>query len=449
MLPSRPRLQAWTPDSLTPAASALESAGQSVYRAVRDLDDGIDRMSVAQTWSGQAHDAATAMFRRATDATSGFAHYTEAVATALKKGSGSIGGARAALLGHAEAVDAGELQVTDMWVVLIKPARVSAEKAASLLAQAEAEQKEINRLLTAVGDADNATAASVQAAAQNFGFALPGPNDFPALAPASGVARPADEVPDPMTLNGLIQQGVVRDNDMAQTVRESREWVTEDGQVRKTLMMMDGSRHEIYKWNDFAPCVEDTYYDKHGNEVSSTFSQDKTNYDGTKYTSISFADGTEVTMTQTPDGKTAGGVTAPDGRHGVLPDQFFTHPSLTTVGGALTGLEEQAKRGIPMLSPQSVENLGKAAKYGGPTLGVATALYDTVTAKTFYDGCVAAISGGAGVGGGYAGGTLAAAGVSALGAPQLAPAFAMGGSMAGAWTFGYVGGIIGNVVCPK
>ncbi|MGV0794343.1 hypothetical protein [Mycolicibacterium sp. XJ1819] len=434
---------------MTPAASALQSAGRSVYSTVRALDDGIDRTSVAHTWSGQAHDAATAMFGRATHTTSEFAHYTEAVATALKKGSGSIEDARAALLGHAEKVDAGALHVTDTWVVLIKPARVSAEEAASLLAQAEAEQKEINRLLIAVGDADNATAESVQAEAQDFGFALPRPSDFPGLDPVSGAARPADDVPDPMTLNGLIQQGVVRDNDMAQTVRESREWVTEDGQGRTTLMMMDGSRHEIYEWNDFAPCVEDTYYDKHGNEVSNTFSQDKTNYDGTKYTSIRFSDGTEVTMTQTPDGKTTGGVTAPDGRHGVLPDEFFTHPTLTLVGGALTGLGEQAKRGIPMLSPQSVENLGKAAKFGGPALGVATALYETVTAKTFYDGCVAAISGGASVVGGYGGGAAGAATLSALGVPQLAPAAAATGSVLGTWTFGYVGGIIGNIVCPK
>lgn len=405
-------------------------------------------MPEARAWSGQAHEAATEMFRRATVTTSQFTQYTEAVATALRKGSGTIGGARTTLLDHADAVDAGELQVTDMWVVLIKPARVSAEKAASLKAQAEAEQKEINALLVAVGDADNATSEAAQAAAKDFGFTLPGPNDPRSLDPNSGLAKPADEVPNPMTLDGLIQQGVVRDNDMAQTVRESREWTTEDGQGRKTLVMMDGSRHDIYEWNDYAPCVEDTYYDKHGNEVSSTFSQDKTNYDGTKYTSITFADGTEITLTQTPDGKTTGGVTAADGRHGVLPDEFFTHPALTTVGGALTGLEEQAKRGIPMLSPQSVDNLGKAAKYGGPTLGVATALYDTVTAKTFHDGCVAAISGAAGVGGGYATGALAAAGITALGNPELAPVFAMGGDIAGGWTFGYVGGIIGEIVCP-
>ena len=119
----------------------------------------------------------------------------------------------------------------------------------------------------------------VQAAAKDFGFALRGPNDPRSLDPTSGPAGPADEVPNPMSLNGLIQQGVVRDNDMAQTVRESREWMTTGGQFWKTLLMMDGSRHEIYEWNEFAPCVEDTYYDKHGNEVSSTFPQDKTNYD--------------------------------------------------------------------------------------------------------------------------------------------------------------------------
>lgn len=148
-----------------------------------------------------------------------------------------------------------------------------------------------------------------------------------------------------MTLNGLMQQGVVRDNDMAQTVRESKEWETEDGQYRRTMTMMDGSRHEIYEWNDLLPCVEDDYYDKNGNEISSTFSQDKTRYDGTQFTSIQFPDGTEVTMTRTADGKTTGGVTTGDGRHGVLPDEFFTHPDITIAGGALTGLEKQAERG--------------------------------------------------------------------------------------------------------
>jgi hypothetical protein len=416
-----------------------------VYEAVRDLDDGIDRMPESRAWSGQAHDAANAMFGRATRTSSDFAHYTEAVADALSAGGGAISAARTALLNHADEIDRGELTVNDMWVVLIKPLRVSAEKAASLQARAATEQAEINRLLAALGEADDATAQKVQAAAQNHGFAVPAPGDPRNIFAATGLTPPGDDVPGPSTPPGLVQQAVLRDNDMAQTVRDSKEWETEDGQYRTTLTMMDGSRHEIFEWNDYAPCVEDDYYDKNGKEISTTFSQDNTRYDGTKMTSIKFADGTEVTMTRTADGKTTGGVTTGDGRHGVLPDEFFTHPVLTVVGGSLTGLEKQAERGIPMLSTQSVENLGKAGKYGGPALGVAVALYDTVTAKTYQDACVAAISGGAGIAGGYATGGLFA--TLSAGAPAVVPFAAALGDVAGGYTFGYLGGIIGNVVC--
>lgn len=172
MLPSRSHLQGWNPASLSPAASTLSDAGHSVYTAVRNLDDGCDRMPEARAWDGPAHKAATEMFRRATDTTSQFSHYTEGVAAALSKGAGTIGGARTALLNHADEVDRGELSVSDMWVVLIKQARVSAEKAASLQAQAKAEQAEINRFLVALGDADSGTAAQVQAAAKHFGFRI-------------------------------------------------------------------------------------------------------------------------------------------------------------------------------------------------------------------------------------------------------------------------------------
>jgi hypothetical protein len=42
---------------------------------------------------------------------------------------------------------------------------------------------------------------------------------------------------------------------------------------------------------------------------------------------------------------------------------------------------------------------------------------------------------------------LAAGLVSGLGIPEFAPIAAMGGEVFGGWTFGYVGGIIGNIVC--
>lgn len=444
MLPSRSRLESWRPDSLTSAGEGLQRAGESVYTAVRDLDDGVDRMPAADAWTGVSHTAAAAMFKRGTDKASTFKHYAEAVALALSAGAGAIGSARTALLGHADEIDRGELSVNDMWVVLIKPARVSAEKAASLQAQAKAEQAEINRLLLALGAADEDAARSVQAAATTFGFAAP-VNDPAGIFAATGVTPPADDVLNPSTPLGLNQQAAFRDNDIAQIIRESKEWSNGDDQHGRTLTMMDGSRHEIYEWNDLLPCVEDDYYDKDGNEISSTFSQDKRRYDGTQFTSIQFPDGTEVAMTRSADGTMTGGVTTGDGRHGVLPDELFTHPVITVTGGALTGLEKQAERGIPMLTPQSVENLGKAGKYGGPALGVATALYDTVTAKTFQDACVAAISGTAAIGGGYAtGGVLASVFAPTPGAVPFAAAF---GDVLGSWTFGYLGGIIGNVVC--
>ena len=418
-----------------------------MYDAVRDLDDNVDRMPQAGAWQGRSHAAANAMFGRGTDKASSFKDYTEVVSDALSSGAAEISKARTALLEHADAIDRGGLSVNDLWVVLIRPARVSAEKAASLQAEAAREQTEMNRLLSALGAADNATAGKVRRAAADHGYASPDANDPRTLDPNSGLAAPADDVPNPMTLLGLSQQQEYRQNDMAQTVRDSREEETKDGQYHTTLTMMDGSRHEIQEWGTYNPCVEDVYYDRNGKEISSSFSQDKTNFDGSQYTSIKFPDGTEVTMTRTADGKVSGGVTTGDGRHGVLPDEFFSHPVVTTTGGVLTGLEKQAERGIPMLSAQSVENLAKAGKYGGPALGVATALYDTVTAQTFQDACVAVISGSSGVAGGYAMGGLGAMGATGLGQPEFAPLAAGIGDAIGGWTFGYLGGIIGNVVC--
>lgn len=448
MLPSRSRLQSWNPDSLAAAGSTVRTGGESVYKAVRDLDDECDRLPEARTWAGQAHDAATKMFDRATRQASPIQTSAEAMAAALEKGSGSIGAARRALLHKADEVDEGELHVTDDWVVLIKPAQMSAEKAASLQKQAEAEQAEINRLLLAVGDADDETAAAVQAAAKDIGFEPPDRNS-PFYGMKPGEVPPGDEVPNPRFPMGRVQQAMTRQQDMATTVRDSREYTDSDGQHHKTLTMMDGSRHEILEWGTYDPSVDDTYYDKNGKMISDTFSQQQ--YNGVKLTEITFGDGTTVTMTCTPDGTCSGGVTTADGRHGVLPEEFFTHPALTTVGGGLTGLEKQAVsgRGIPMLTPGSVENVGKAAKFTGPALGVATALYDTVTASTLQDACVAAISGTAGVAGGEATGVLAGAAAAPLSEvfPAAVPLAAAGGNMLGGWTFGYVGGIIGNIVC--
>lgn len=445
MIPSRPRLQSWNPDSLSEAAPGVTAGGASVYRAVRNLDDGVNRLDESRTWRGPAHDASTKMFDRATRAASNFKDFTEKVATAMQSGGASIAAARTPLLSKADEIDQGELHVTDQWVVLIKPAQMTAKKAADLQKLMMQEQGEINKLLLAVGQADDAAADAIQSAAKAYGFVPLQPGDLSGV--LSGQARPGDEVPNPLSAVGELQQQMIRQQDMSTTVRETREWETSDGQHRKTITMLDGSRHEIYEWNDYCPCVSETYYDKNGRQVYSAFSQDNTRYDGTKMSSVTLEDGTEITMTQLPDGTCRGGIITPDGDEGILPAEFFTHPNLTVAGGMLTGIQEQAKQGIPMMTPSSMEGIAKGAKYGGYGLGIATAIYDTVTADTWHKACVAAVSGTAGIVGGDAGAVMLGGLVAETGPGAV---FAAGaGNVMGTWVGGYLGGIIGNVVCPK
>lgn len=365
----------------------------------------------------------------------------------MQSGGASIAGARTPLLNKADELDQGDLHVTDQWVVLIKPGQMSAEKAANLQKLAMQEQGEINKLVLAVGQADDGAADAIQNAAKAYGFVPQQPGDlFDAL---SGQARPGDEVPNPFSTVGQLQQQMIRQQDMSTTVRESREWDTSDGQHRKTITMLDGSRHEIFEWNDLLPCVEDEYYDKDGNLVSSAFSQDKTKCDGTKLSRYTLRDGTEITMTQDANGNCTGGVTTPppDSRHAKLPDEFFTHPNLAVAGGVLTGIEKQAKSGIPMMTAASMEDVGKSAKYGGYGLGIATALYGTVTADTWHKACVAAVSGAGGIVGGDVG-AWALGSMFAESGPGAVVAAGVG-NIGGGWAGGYLGAIVGEVVCPK
>lgn len=459
MLPSRPRLQSWNPDALATAAPSVDSGGAAIYHAVRNLEDGIDRMPESRAWQGQAHTAATGMFRRATDAASKFKDYTEKVAAAMKSGSGSIAAARKALLDEADRIDQGELHVSDQWVVLIKAARVSAEKAASLQEAARKAQAEVNHLLAAVGQADEKTAADIQQAAKSYGFVPLDPRN-PSVA-LSGLGPPGDEVPDPSSPFGMQQQEMLRSQDMATTIREVREWTSVDGHEHKTLTMMDGSRHEIsiipedvarreFPDSEAAESVSDVYYDKNGKLVYKSSSLGPTYPDNKKVTEIDYADGTVLTMSDV-DGKTTGGVTTPDGRHGVLPEEFFTHPVATSVGGVATGVQTYAEgvlkeRGgqIPWMTAQSLEDVAHGSHFGGLGLGVVTTLYDMSNAESKHEMCVAGVEGVSGTIGGELGG-----GVAAGASGPLAPIVAAGGVVAGTWIFGAAGHVIGEAVCPQ
>jgi hypothetical protein len=445
-------LISWNPDSLAPGAKAIGDAGESIFNDVRQLDDEISRLPESRGWSGNAYEAANDMFGRAVKRSSGFLNYARAVAKALSDGGARIGRARTDLLREADAIDKTELSVNDQWVVLVKPAAMTAEHAVDLQKQAAAAQAEINPLLHAVDAADEDTMQKLLLARATKGAefkVLPmGP---PSLVPPV----PGDQVPDPSTDAGRQLQNMVRDQDMSTTVRETSETTdARTGNQIKTLYMLDGSKQVITTEGGWPPSahvlpegsIEVKQYDKNGNYVSDTLMTE--GEDGTKTTSIAWTDGTTVVMTRTADGKCAGGVTTPDGkggfRHGVLPDEFFSDPIPTVVGGALTGLERQAERGIPGLSAEALEHVAAGGKFGGPALGVVTALYNVATAETAHDACVAAWSGGVGVAGGIA---LDSA-LTVL-APEMAPLWAAAASTTGGFGFGYLGGIVGNLVCPQ
>ncbi|WP_395309916.1 hypothetical protein V4U86_03545 [Mycobacterium sp. AMU20-3851] len=383
------------------------------------------------------------MFSRATDRGSAFKNYAEAFADALRSGSARIGSARSQLLAEAETIDASPLNVTDQWVVLIDPASMSAERAAQLQGEAKVAQAEINELLTAVGLADDHASTKLMLAREhgavfeNLEFGPPGPTP-----PA-----PGDDVPDPATPEGKQFQEMASAQDMATTVRAVEESTDRNGDRITTYTMLDGSKHIATEYIDQGLPSQQVYppgtlrvlhVDKNGKWISDTMTTPRE--DGGKLTEVSWADGTHITISQNPDGTQTGSCTTPTG-YAVLPDSFFQDPIPTLAGGALSGLEVQAGRGIAGLSPAALDGLKAGAKWGGPAMGIAQTVLGMYTAETVYERCVAAWSGGVGLAGGLA--TTVAVGA----IPGVGPFAAMGANVAGGFVFGYVGKLVGNVMC--
>jgi hypothetical protein len=436
MLPSRPRLEGWNPSSLSQTGPAIGTAGHSVEEAVDRIDHNLKIMPETKAWSGSAHDAATQMFDRAHKQTQSFSDYAAAVGKALADGAGPIADARNALLGKADEIDRDpNLHITDQWVVLIKPAALTAEQMNALNQRVVTEQAAVNQLLAAVGRADESTASNVAAAAQRFGFTAPA--GLGGLM-VPGAQRPADEVPNPSAAPGIYQQNLIRGEDMSITVRDTTQSYDKDGHYVKTLTMQDGSKHVITEYHyDYAHGVPemttDEYWAPNGNWISKTSTTKTPN--GTTQTIINWADGTQFVGSETPDGQRSAAFTLPDGRHGVLPpdNPFFTGPVPTVVGGAATGLEDYVGRGgqIPGLSIDAVENVGKGARYAGPAVGVPTTIYSMGAAPTLHDACVAGIAGTFGIAGDYVGGSIG--GTLGGAVPIIDLATGPGGAMIGAY----------------
>lgn len=426
------------------AASLIRSSGRTFYEAVRSLDDGVDRMPESEVWEGHAHRAATQMFGRATDRTSAFNSYTDELAARLEQGGATIGQWRTRLLDKAGEIDAGPLNISDQWVVFIDAAGMSAERAAELEAEAKAAQAVINPMLIGLDEADSTTAVALLAVQARNGVSP----ELPGSPPVSLTPYPRDEVPSPGAEEGRQFQEIARAEDMATTVRDIEETEDRDGNRITTYTMMDGSTQVATEYIDQGLPSQQIYppgttrvlhSDKNGKWISDTMSSPL--QDGGVKTEVDWADGTTVVMTETADGVRTGSCITADGRESVLPDEFFTDPLPTLAGGALSSLETKAGQGIPVLTSAELDKVMIGAKWGGPAIGLATMAYNIVSAETLHDACVASVSGAAGTVGG-----IAFAGV---GGAAAGPLGAFVGSVGGSWAFGYVGSVVGEVLCPK
>jgi len=422
---------------------------------VSGIDAACERMPETRAWSGKSHEAASAMFGRAEREASKFSEYAYGVASAVRSGAESIGGARRTLLAKADELDAGPLNVSDQWVVLVDPAYMSEEEMAKLQALALQEQTTVNTMLIAVGDADNATADAVVAAGDKFGFVEPGPPTDLGDILLPTAQRPQDQVPDPRTPVGMMAQESIRSADQQQNVREVVESTNEYGEEVTTVIKQDGSkavttRKDPFEWPSKQNFYELEEFDKNGEFVARTSSwHDMSNE--CDYTSITYADGSNWTMSMDPTGHRNAGFTTADGRHSAVPVELIDNISMGT-GASMSGLEKHIARGgsLPMLTAESVESIGKTMKFGGPALVAATTVFDMAMADSGKDRCIALVAGVAGGGGGWA---MAEAGAAAgaFGGP-FAPVTVPGGAIAfgllGAFGGSKMGKFIGEVVCP-
>lgn len=456
MLPARSTLLSWNPESLRTSAGAIESAAAQVSSAVTGINVACQEMPATMSWSGRSHEAAAAMFIRAERDALTFSGYANAVAAALSGGAESIGSARRALLAKADEVDAGPLNVTDQWVVLVDPAFMSAEELARLQALALEEQGSINRMLIAVGDADDATANAVVAAGHDHGYIEPGlATDLGGLLlPVS--QRPPDQVPDPTTSIGVVGQEAIRSADEQMSVREVIESTNKYGEETKTVIKQDGSmavttRMDPFDWPSKQNFYQIEEFDKDGELVATTSSW-RSAGTGTDYTSITYANQSNLLMSRDSSGHRSATFTPPVGQPSAVPVALIDSISTSTTAG-MSGLEKHIAHGssLPMVGAESVENIGKTMKYGGTALTAATTVFDYVMADSGKDRCIALVAGAAGGGGGWGGAELGA-GLGVFGgpfAPATVPAGAVLLGLVGGFGGAKLGKFVGEALCPN
>ncbi len=466
MLPNRARLQGWNPGGLAAGSGPITSGGAAVESAVASIAGNCRTLPELHGWSGESHDAAMAAFDRSKRPAATIADAAAAIAESLVVGSHAIGTARNRLLDKAAAIETGRLHVTDSWIVLLQPVALTRAEAVELHALQASEQVEINRLLVAVDDADNATARDVSAAAQRCGFTPPQGSDWFTALVWVGSARPNHDVADPRSPLTVMAQKHTQAADAATTVAATLTETDGDGTEHTVITMQDGSRREIRAWKNTVPKkgdmtlyfsgrsptagMSETTYDPDGDRVLTISSS--TSLNGTSRT-ITQANGSGVVAFVGTEGQKSGWTFRPDGSFvDDLPTDapFFTHPELTVIGGGTSAVQNiaESSRGAASFGEAAASKVAAGAKYGGAALDIATTVYDMAVADDQYEACRAMYSGVAGTVGGTVSGALGGT-AGALAGGAGAPLGAALGTIAGTWILGKVGDEIGQMVCAK
>ncbi len=156
-------------------------------------------------------------------------------------------------------------------------------------------------------------------------------------------------------------------------------------------------------------------------------------------------------MSRTSSGYRSATFTPPAGQPSTVPVDVIDKFSTSTTAG-MSGLEKHVAHGgsLPMVTAESLENVGKTMKYGGPALTAATTVFDYVMADSDKEKCIALVAGAAGGGGGWGGAELGA-GIGLLfgpAAPFTVPIGAITFGLAGGFGGSQMGKFVGDALCP-
>ncbi|MBF6332337.1 WXG100 family type VII secretion target [Nocardia transvalensis] len=452
MLPTRTQLNGWNLGNLLAAAADVRKAGAQIEEAVVTLKNRCAELPELRGWEGKSHDAALTMFGRAGNQAAAFSDLADEVATALDSAYHSLTAVKNRIDTTVHSIENGPLWVTDMWVVLI---RADQPYDADVLRKAQtAWQKVLNPLLIQLGSADDSAAQALAQINTDHGL-----GNFNPI-----IGRPLDAAPNPATPIGVMQQLQIQAEDAAVTVAGVTD-EDKDGSHIKTITMQDGGKQVITTTASYQPTGERTpgepFGPSRGDSVQTAATYDPSGKligtvrtikqpDGTIYTDTSYPGKAYILGRQTP-GKDAETILAvgPDGKE-LDPKKvsnFFTHPQLNTVGGAISGLDNwsSSDRAIAVLSEKEISAVKVGSKFAGPALGFATTIWDVSAASSAHDACVAGISGTFGVAGSWAGGAVGGM-VGSAGGP-VAVAGAGAGAVAGSWIFGDIGARVGEAIC--